>query len=915
MDGLSGAASVIAVVSLAIQIASGLNTLKSFWGSMKSAHSDVKSIIEDIQLLLDIIELIRSNSEKYGSDGTTESALRSCQDRIEVLNKLAQDIELGCRSTNKRKRLWTPFKAALKLKDIQKFQDTLHDTKLTLVLARQTSSFAITQHSLNAIQTGVQGLGLKRTVKQYISTIPFERDLKFVPRVTAMTRLQMLITNQKKAGLAGMGGVGKSQLAIELCYDLKERDPAQHIIWIYASTAARIEQAYMSIAKNMQLPGWDDPACDTMKLVCEWLNDESNGKWLLVLDSADDLDVFFATTPRSQTVGKQGNLARYIPNGSHGSLVVTSRDRRVCQRMLGNDSVIEIGPMTESESTQFLASILPSPQNSLTDEIHALATTLDNIPLAMSQAAAFISENRLEITEYHQLLIPDEFGPLDVLDEDLSERRRDSTAHSSIFQTWKISFDFISNSQPRASKLLALMAMLDRQDIPKLLLQDDDEKPLVFHKALGTLQAFALVAQQQRTQSFSMHRLVQLATLRWLHTKGEQRHYKTTALTRLAQRFPKGLYETQEYCAALASHARLVLSYEDVADSNKLDSAMLLQNLASFEIMQGRLYEARNYQKRCISIRETLLGISHISTLECMRDLACNLRDIAEFKEAENLHRRSLLILESSGPAYNSALLATKSDLADLLWSLGKYEEAETLSREAVAGRADLLGTNHADTITSMGVLSLILCALAKKGEGIGNSETHELSHTHKARYSESASLARDVFEKRKEILGPNHPQTLVSMNNLSWVLRNKGDFVESELLAREALERKEKELGKDHHDTLNCKYCLAVVLGCQGRHEEAEQIYREHLEAVVRVLGKGHPNTMRSMRGLGKALESQGKVNQALEIYREAYNGLLGTLGPDHISTMESKALFERLSDYTAQDNKYISVPISSNT
>ncbi|KAI7968727.1 hypothetical protein EIK77_005743 [Talaromyces pinophilus] len=895
MDGLSGAASVIAVVSVAIQIASGLNTLKSFWGSMKSAHGDSTVIVEDIQLLLRIIDTIRANCERYGSaDDTTESALRSCQDRVVALNELAKSIEFGCVASSKRKRLWTPFKAALKAKDVRRFQDALHDAKLTLVLARQTSSFAITQQGLG------QDLKVKPGgMKQYLSMIPFERDSRFISRTTAMTRLNTLIATHKKAGLTGMGGVGKSQLAIELCYSIKEDDPEQHIIWIYASTADRVEEAYLSIAKDLGLAGWDDQTCDKMNLVCEWLNDEGIGKWLLVLDSADDLEVFFGKTPCAQ--GSQGGsgLARYIPHGSHGTLVITSRDKRVCQRLLRNDSIIEIGPMTESESAHFLASRLPSPQSTLTDELHALATTLDNIPLAMSQAAAFISENGLDIAEYHHLLLTrDEFGPLDVLDEDLTERRRDSTAHSSIFQTWKISFDYITQSQPRASNLLAFMAMLDRQDIPKFILQDDDEKPIVFHKALGTLQAFALVTQQPRTQSYSRHRLVQLATRRWLHAKGQQGQYKIAVFERLAQKFPRGQYETRDYCGALASHTRLVLSYEDTvnSDANQLDLAMLLQNLASFDTMQGRLREALDYQKRCISIRETHLGVSHISTLECMRELACNLRDVAEYGEAERLHRRSLVILESSNPELRSSLLATKTDLADLLWSLGAYDEAEKLSRDAVAGRMELLGPSHADTITSMGVLSLVLCALAKREETAG--EDLESSPTTKVRYIESATLAREVFEKKKEILGANHPQTLVSMNNLSWILRNKGDFVESELLVREALERKEKVLGEDHHDTLNCKYCLAVVVACQDRHGEAEKIYREHLEAVVRVLGKEHPNTMRSMRGLGKTLESQRKFQQALEIYREAYEGLSGTLGPNHISTMESKTLFERLSN-----------------
>lgn len=152
-------------------------------------------------------------------------------------------------------------------------------------------------------------------------------------------------------------------------------------------------------------------------------------------------------------------------------------------------------------------------------------------------------------------------------DEDLSDRRRDSTAKSSIFQTWKIPFDHISTNEPRASELLAFMATLDRQDVPKALLQHDDEQPLNLYKALGTLQAFALIIKQQGKQSYSMHRLVQLATRRWLLAKGKLRPYQIKALPCLAQRFPRAQYENREFCVALAPQARFLLSYDGLSDS------------------------------------------------------------------------------------------------------------------------------------------------------------------------------------------------------------------------------------------------------------------------------------------------------------------------------------------------------------
>ena len=87
----------------------------------------------------------------------------------------------------------------------------------------------------------------------------------------------------------------KSQIAIEYSYRLREKDPETWVFWVHASNNVRFEQAYKSIAATLHLPSWDDPKTDILGLVSRWLSDTNNGRWLMILDNADDIDVFRQT--------------------------------------------------------------------------------------------------------------------------------------------------------------------------------------------------------------------------------------------------------------------------------------------------------------------------------------------------------------------------------------------------------------------------------------------------------------------------------------------------------------------------------------------------------------------------------------------------------------------------------------------
>jgi hypothetical protein len=121
-------------------------------------------------------------------------------------------------------------------------------------------------------------------------TVPFRQDPDFVDRGDQLSRLDQQCSQPAgRAALVGLGGVGKSQLAIEYTYRIREQSPETGAFWVHASNAARFEQGYRDITNVVKIDGRSDAKANIFKLVHDWLRDESNGNWLLILASSVSL--------------------------------------------------------------------------------------------------------------------------------------------------------------------------------------------------------------------------------------------------------------------------------------------------------------------------------------------------------------------------------------------------------------------------------------------------------------------------------------------------------------------------------------------------------------------------------------------------------------------------------------------------
>ncbi|OQE13471.1 hypothetical protein PENFLA_c047G10774 [Penicillium flavigenum] len=245
-----------------------------------------------------------------------------------------------------------------------------------------------------------------------LSTVPFARDRDFVSRDMLLRRIrEKNSVRGSRIALVGLGGVGgrKSQLAIEYSYQIRSESPATWVFWVDASNEARFEESFRDIADQVKIRGRQDLKDNIFKLVENWLRDEKNGKWICILDNADDHKFLC-----SLLVAREGPSAReppnaptkplleYIPRSQHGSLIITSRSREVALKMVKHRDLVEVNPMETSEALELLQKMLDQSERS--QDSQKLVEELEFMPLAIVQAASYIRD-RAPLTSVPQYLM------------------------------------------------------------------------------------------------------------------------------------------------------------------------------------------------------------------------------------------------------------------------------------------------------------------------------------------------------------------------------------------------------------------------------------------------------------------------------------------------------------------------------
>jgi hypothetical protein len=352
---------------------------------------------------------------------------------------------------------------------------------------------------------------------------------------------------------------------------VREEWPDTWVFWVHASSTTRFNEGFKTIAERVGLPGWNEPNVDTLGLVKRWLSDEDNGRWVMIIDNADDVDVMFSSvegrTENSTAVPGLGSrsLLDYIPQSAHGSVVITSRGRDVAYRLTGRTGdILDVAPMDPDTSVVLLRKKLESDNRD--EDLISLVRNLDGMPLAITQAAAYINRRapRMTMSKYLEELARSDANRAKLLQQDMGDPRRDGRASNSIIMTWHISFAHIRQVRASAARLLALMSLFDREAIPASLISgygEENDTDTDFEDDIDMLRNYCLIGLSGTDDAFEMHRLVQFSMKKWLEQHGELQGWQERYIDVMYEAFPLGIYENWPKCQALFPHAEAMESY------------------------------------------------------------------------------------------------------------------------------------------------------------------------------------------------------------------------------------------------------------------------------------------------------------------------------------------------------------------
>jgi len=705
-----------------------------------------------------------------------------------------------------------------------------------------------------------------QTMQQGFSILPFNRNPQFLGRDSEINRLEKVILAQnriRKAAIAGLGGVGKTQIALELAYHFLDQNPNYSVFWIRSTNMEAVEKSFIDICDALGLPR--TPSSDPKLQVKSYLS-KSAGHWLLIVDNADDTELWMSSQSSYPT------LKTILPQSPNGFTVFTTRNQKLATSLAG-PQVIRVSELSKDLAMDLLrACLIEEDLMNDSESAKILVHQLGGLPLALIQAASFINQNLISLKVYLSLLGEQEDTKVELLSEDFDDDYQYEGVQNPVSATWLISFEQICRADSLATEYLSRIACIDSRDIP-LSIFPPNGSVVEQRKALGTLKAYSFISEMADVQFVNMHQLVHLATRNWLRTKGVIEDWTIRTGEYLSQIFPSDDPRNRAVWRRYLPHAQYILQSENfpwkTAAKEKLS-----QSAAQCLYADGRYREAATLFQIVLGRRTQQLEKRDPKILKSMQWLASTYGKLGQWKEARELEVQVMNTAEKMlSLEHLDILSANKNNRAGLLWDEGRFKEAEELLIQAVDMHKTVLGPEDGGTLTSMANLGSSYKSEGRWKEAeelfievvdtsktvlgaedpvtLTTMENLATTYSNQGRWKEGEELGLQVMNTRKTVLGAEHPDTLTSMANLAWTYSNQGRLKEAEELGMQVLNTRKEVLGAKHHDTLISLWNMAYTLKHQRRHDEAITLLKTCVQLQKQQLGHTHPYTIRALSDL----------------------------------------------------------------
>ena len=683
----------------------------------------------------------------------------------------------------------------------------------------------------------------------------------------------------RKAAIVGLGGVGKTQVALQLAHWTKKHYPEFSIFWVPALSKATFEQAFTAIARKLSIQGGDE-GDDLNESVRRYLSSEAAGPWLLVVDNADDCDILFGSADTG------GGISEYLPESDNGITLFTTRSREVAVSVTGSD-VIELHEMDPPEAAEFLEKSLVQNDGLRDDPATAdLLKELTYLPLAITQAAAYINIKQVPLAEYVGLLHGTQQSIISLMSKEFRDNTRYPGSQNAVATTWLVSFDQIRKADNAAADLLSFISCIEPKGIPQSLLPDCGSREELID-AIGTLCAYAFLTRRGAGNVFDMHSLVHLATRIWVQREGLTTTTAEKATQHLADVFPDGHYTNREMWREYLPHAFRVLQCSKELDMKA--RCLLFVSVGRCLGADGRIKEARKSLEEAFQWTNRHLAEDNPERLIVQRDLARAYHDDGQLKDGIVLLEQVVAIHAKTLAEDNHEQLRSQRLLAQAYRDYGQVIKAVAMLERVVAIGKRTLAENDDERLNSQESLASAYYASNQAKEAI--------------------ALLEPVVAIRKLILAEDDPTLLVSQRTLAAAYRYDGRAQDAIALFEHVVAIQTQTLTEDHPRQLATLHTLALAYGDNNQVQEAVMLL-EHVVAIkAQTLAEEHPSRLQSQHALAIAYQANGQVKKAVALLEHVVAIQTRTLGEDHPSRLASQEVLAISYEANGQPRKAVAL------
>jgi tetratricopeptide (TPR) repeat protein len=670
--------------------------------------------------------------------------------------------------------------------------------------------------------------------------LPFLRNHNFVGREDKIDELEdRLFVKQvcQKVALVGLGGVGKTQVALQFAYTVLKKYPDVSVFWIHAQSSETLEQAWRDIANVLKIPGSEDSTKDVRELVKRELSAEKAGRWMLIVDNADDLKILKGPD------GKNGILS-YLPQSESGLTLFTTRDMETAQALACN-SIMDMEKLDSETASNLFRKVLReniSYEEAVVDE---LLDELDYLPLAITQAAAYININikLISIRDYLGYLQGTDADLLDIMSEEMSDHTRPENAVNAVARTWLVSFDRILQRDSHAADLLRYISCIAWKAIPRSILPVIKPEARMM-RAIGTLCSYSFITIREDKRTYDMHRLVHVAARVWVDQKKMMEETQNRALDHLANIFPTSEHKDRDIWREYIPHAARLRDFKSSENANT--RGRLYRRVGRCLQVDGRIRDAVGWLEESLDLRKGL-SEDHLDRLSSQYSLAMVYQADGQVQEALQLLEHVVAIGVRVLAEEHPDRLSSQLELARAYHANGQVQKAIKLLEHVVAIEARVLEDDHPDRLNSQQSL-----ARAYRANGQVQKATRLLEH---------------VVAIEARVLEEDHPDRLISQQSLARAYRAGGQVQKAIKLLEHVVAIEARVVEEDHPRRLNSQQELAGTYRVDGQVQKAVQLL-EHVVAIRKqVLAEDHPYLLGSQHQLAIAYQSNGQVNEAVRL------------------------------------------------